>query len=103
MVYYRRKNNDIWCGPGTVIGQENKQILVKHGGVYYRCHSCNVMKEKLSNQLGQNDLDSVQNAEKETPMRVDRDFYNFDQGDSENEIEVNTEANGNIRNDRNKP
>ena len=37
-VLYRRKNDQQWQGPATVIGQENKQILVKHGGVYYRCH-----------------------------------------------------------------
>ena len=43
-VFYRRSNDRKWQGPATVIGQENKQILVKHGGVYYRCHSCNLMR-----------------------------------------------------------
>ena len=34
MVYYKRKSSGKWKGPGTVIGKENKQILVKHGGYY---------------------------------------------------------------------
>ena len=32
MVYYKPKRPDKWKGPGTMIGKENKQILVKHGG-----------------------------------------------------------------------
>ena len=27
-VYYKRNNNERWHGPGTVIGQDHKQILV---------------------------------------------------------------------------
>lgn len=44
-VFYRRHQDDKWRGPGTVIGQESKQVLVKHGGVYYRCHPSCIMKE----------------------------------------------------------
>ena len=43
-VFYRRRNDKQWQGPATVIGQENKQILVKHGSVYYRCHACNLIR-----------------------------------------------------------
>ena len=43
-VFYRRGNDKRWQGPATVIGQENKQILVKHGSVYYRCHACNLIR-----------------------------------------------------------
>ena len=53
-VFYRRSNYKHWQGPATVIGQENKQILVKHGGVYYRCHSCNLIK-KNGKIFGNND------------------------------------------------
>ena len=42
MVYNKRKSLDKWKGPGTVIGKENKQILVKHGGYYIRVHPCNL-------------------------------------------------------------
>ena len=36
MVYYKRRSLDKCKGSGTVIGQENKEILVKHGGYYIR-------------------------------------------------------------------
>ena len=38
-VFYKR-NNDMWKGPVILIGKENKQILVKHGGHYIRVHPC---------------------------------------------------------------
>ena len=34
LVYYKRKDSEKWKGPGKVIGKENKQLLVKHGGYY---------------------------------------------------------------------
>ena len=42
MVYYKCKSSDKWKGPGTVIGKENKQLLVKHGGYYIREHPCSL-------------------------------------------------------------
>ena len=42
MVYYKRKSSDKWKGPETVIGKENKQILIKHGGYYIRVHPCSL-------------------------------------------------------------
>ena len=32
VVFYERNLCDRWVGPGTVIGWEHKQVLVKHGG-----------------------------------------------------------------------
>ena len=42
LVYYKCKSSDEWKSPGTVIGKENKQILVKHGGYYIRIHPCSL-------------------------------------------------------------
>ena len=39
-VYYKRNESTMWMGPGTVIGWESKQVLVKHGGTYVRVHPC---------------------------------------------------------------
>ena len=44
MVYFKRPNSDRWMGPGSVIGQENKQVLVKHGGTYVRVHPCSLQR-----------------------------------------------------------
>ena len=41
LVYYKR-GNDAWKGPGSVIGQEGQQILIKHSSTYIRVHPCNV-------------------------------------------------------------
>ena len=37
-VYYKRNNNSKWKGPGYAIGQENKNVLMKHGGKLRRVH-----------------------------------------------------------------
>ena len=42
MVYYKRNSSDKWRGLGTVIGKENKHILVKHDGYYIRVHRCSL-------------------------------------------------------------
>ena len=35
-MFYKRKNSEQWHGPGRVIGEDGKQILVKHGFTYVR-------------------------------------------------------------------
>ena len=42
-VYYKRNNNPKWKGPGYVIGQENKNVLVKHGGELIRVHPASML------------------------------------------------------------
>ena len=39
-LYYMRQTDDYWKGPATVIGQENQQVLIKHGSTYHRMHLC---------------------------------------------------------------
>ena len=39
-VFYKHNDSRRWHRPGTVIGQESNQILVKHGGTYVHVHSC---------------------------------------------------------------
>ena len=45
-VFYRRQNYKGWKGPGVVIGQEGKVVLVRHGGEFYRVHPCHLMKAR---------------------------------------------------------
>ena len=40
LVYFKRNESNRWLGPGSVIGSENKQVLVMHGGTYVRVHPC---------------------------------------------------------------
>ena len=45
IVYYKRNNSNEWKGPGTMIGQDGQQVLVKHGGSYVRIHPCRLLLE----------------------------------------------------------
>ena len=50
-VYYKRKDSDKWRGPGVIIGKENKQVLVKHGGFYVRVHPCSLQLIQKHNYI----------------------------------------------------
>ena len=43
-VFYKRQGEDRWRGPGNVIGRDGKQVLVRHGGIYVRVHSCRLQR-----------------------------------------------------------
>ena len=43
-VFYERVGFKEWRGSSTVIGGEEKIVLVRHGTAYYRCHPCHLMK-----------------------------------------------------------
>ena len=45
LVFYKRNNSEKWKGPGTVIGQDGQQVLVKHGSTYVRVHPCRLQLE----------------------------------------------------------
>lgn len=49
-VYYKRKDNKRWRGPGKVIGIDGQQILIKHGSFYVRRHPSHVMLKENREQ-----------------------------------------------------
>ena len=78
LVFYRRSGDDKWRGPGTVIGKENKQILVKHGGVYYRCHTCHILKDNSSRGVSTDNEESPNNYESHNQV-TDLKFHSVSQ------------------------
>lgn len=86
-VFYKRLDGNKWCGPGTVIGHENKQILVRHGGVYYRCHACNVMKagqdNNISTEKGEPKTNFPESRENTLQIQNDKRCYTYDDSDIE--------------------
>ena len=44
LVYYKCNNSDKWKGPGCVIGQDDQQVFVRHGGTYVKIHPCHLIK-----------------------------------------------------------
>ena len=51
LVYYKHKDSNMSKGPVKVIGKEDKQILVRHGGYYIRVHACSL---QLVDNIGPN-------------------------------------------------
>ena len=51
-VYYKRRKDKKWRGPGKVLGKEGNFVLIRHGAEYYRCHPCHLLKvDSVSNGL----------------------------------------------------
>ena len=46
IVYYKRNNEKKWKGPAKVLGTDSQQVLLKHGGIYIRVHSCRVVLQR---------------------------------------------------------
>ena len=73
-VYYRRNNFKGWKGPATVLGNDGKVVLVRHGGAFYRCHRCHLMKVQKSAMRSENVVDNTEHQQKknvnfpETPV-----------------------------------
>ena len=63
-VYYLRK--DKWKGPGTVVGKEHKDVLVKHGGSYFRVHPCSLQKVNSEQIPGSGDKQLGEMVNKQT-------------------------------------
>ena len=64
LVYYKRNESNRWMGPGSVIGFEGKQVLVKHGGSYVRVHSyrLQMLNNVPSNRESRNTLAEEKSA-----------------------------------------
>ena len=61
-VFYKHVGFKGWRGPVTVIGEEGKIVLVRHGTAYYRCHPCHLMKVMRRGIEGNDTTTSSENA-----------------------------------------
>ena len=43
-VFCKRRAVKGWKGPAIVLGKEANFILIRHGGAFYKCHPCHLMK-----------------------------------------------------------
>ena len=77
LVYYKRRDSNEWKGPGSVIGREGSQVLVRHGGALVRVHAVHLKisptniprenKEDESNRSAMVQME-VQSIGRETPI-----------------------------------
>ena len=66
-VYYKRKDSAEWHGPGVVIGIDNKQVIVRHGGTVVRVHTARLVGAPCEDWLEETERDqeaSELNSEK---------------------------------------
>ena len=62
-VFIKRREDNRWTGPGTVLGQEYQQILVRIGGFYYRVHPCRIILAEESQDKINSCMKDLQNSE----------------------------------------
>ena len=56
-----RSDSGYWKGPGTVIGHDNKQVFVRHRGIYVcvsPCHLQLVSESEKTENIGTNEVES---------------------------------------------
>ena len=73
LVYYKQKDNNYWKGPGTAIGQDGKQVLVKHSSSYVRVHQCQL---QLINNIEENELKRRESEFKEQENQTKKKDHN---------------------------
>jgi hypothetical protein len=66
-VYYKRDKACQWKGPGTVIGQDGQQVLVKHGATYVRVHPCRLMLKGVDSQITKSIVNDVSKESNPSP------------------------------------
>eukprot|EP00794_Sanderia_malayensis_P021304 gene21304-23381_t len=84
-VYYKRKSKKGWSGPGKVLGKENNFVLIRHGGAFYRCHPCQLLKENPDVRDGEkaNRFERQQDTEEQGAKQVQ---WIEDDSDSDDEV-----------------
>ena len=73
LVNYKQKDNNYWKGPGTVIGQDGQQVLVKHSSSYVRVHPCQL---QLINNMEENELVRRESKLKEQENQIKKKDHN---------------------------
>ena len=73
LVYYKQKDNNYWKGPGTVIGQDRQQVLVKHSSFYVRVH---LSQLQLINNMEENELERRESKLKEQENQIRKKDHN---------------------------
>lgn len=101
-VYYKRNASDEWHGPGTVIGRDGKQVLVRHGGTFVRVHTCRLQglsefgDQGVANKLDLDVAENLPNQVNEYPPNEDEEFQNNDSAAHVDEVISSKDSEANI-------
>lgn len=90
-VFYRRENYKGWKGPGTVVGRDNKLVIIRHGGIIYRVPICHVMPMVSANKLliDDNNKGNTSKEQMNTENKRDEDEFENAEGTEVNSLERN--------------
>ena len=75
IVFYKRKDSKKWKGPARVLGTDSQQVLLKHGGIYVRVHSCRVMLKPSADEIS--DVENHQLGSSSEPVNKSVDHHDF--------------------------
>ena len=92
MLYITNRDSNYWEGPGIVIGHDNKQVIVKHGGSFVRVHPCSLRKvnEEYLNNDGNAVNDNIDDRENNW-FAPNNDHYSeeADENKLESDVSIN--------------
>ena len=79
-VYYKKDDSQYLKGPGAVIGYDNKQVFVRHGGIYLRVNPYNLQHVKeTKEEVSQSEaVDNANNSENKENTNSEHDFEDSD-------------------------
>ena len=69
-VYYKRQDSEYWRGPAVVIGKDEHQVVLKHGGLFVRVHPVSLKKIHPSNEEIKQPPNVRQTSEAHTSKQV---------------------------------
>ena len=85
-VFYKRVNSKEWKGPAEVIGKDDHQVFVKHGGIFVRInpYSLPLVNARLSLDKKPKDVRAVGSVNQNLNRSVHEDVADSDSGLKEN-------------------
>ena len=87
-VYYKRKDHKEWRGPGYVVGKDQHQVLVKHGGQVVRVHPVSLRK---TTDPESKDIDHT-----DEPQGSDRPVENNQANDTTNLLDTSVQIDNSV-------
>ena len=69
-VYYKRKDQPRWKGPGKVIGHDGPVVFIRHGGQYVKAHSCRVQPTEEYTSLSSREEENVETNEETKKVKI---------------------------------
>ena len=102
-VFYKKRNDKHWRGPGKVLGMEGNFVLIRHGASYHRCHPCRLIKKTpdVDNELKKiaeknPDINDRTKSKENNNHYYEKNNDNGYENDSQSEDEYNNTENYNM-------